>query len=72
VELGTDAVAVKPVIFGDFGWAGARDGWSQTGRPMSGVGVGASFLDGLFRMDLARGIYPTWQTRFDLYLEARF
>jgi hypothetical protein len=72
VELGTDAVAVKPVIFGDFGWAGARDGWSRTGRPLSGVGVGASFLDGLFRMDLARGIYPRAQTRFDLYLEARF
>jgi hypothetical protein len=72
VELGTSAVAVKPVIFGDFGWAGARDGWSETGRPMSGVGVGASFLDGLIRMDLARGIYPRWQTRLDLYLEARF
>lgn len=72
VELGTNAVAVKPVIFGDFGWAGARDGWSQTGRPLSGVGVGASFLDGLFRMDLARGIYPRWQTRLDVYLEARF
>lgn len=72
VELGTSAVAVKPVIFGDFGWAGARNAWSQTGRPLSGVGVGASFLDGLIRLDLARGIYPRWQTRLDLYLEARF
>lgn len=72
VELGSRAVAVKPVVFGDFGWAGARDGWSQTGRPMSGVGVGASFLDGLIRMDVARGIYPRWQTRVDLYLDARF
>jgi hypothetical protein len=72
VELGSRAVPVKPVVFGDFGWAGARDGWSQTGRPMSGVGVGASFLDGLVRMDVARGIYPRWQTRVDLYLDARF
>lgn len=72
VELGSNAVAVKPVVFGDFGWAGARDAWGETGRPMSGVGVGASFLDGLIRMDLARGIYPRWQTRLDLYLEARF
>jgi hypothetical protein len=72
VELGSDGVAVKPVVFGDFGWAGARDGWGQIGRPMSGVGVGASFLDGLIRMDLARGIHPRWQTRLDLYLEARF
>lgn len=72
VEFGTNAVAVKPVIFGDFGWTGARDAWSQVGRPMSGAGVGASFLDGLIRVDLARGIYPRQQTRLDLYLEARF
>jgi len=72
VELGSRAVAVKPVVFGDFGWAGARDAWGETGRPMTGVGLGASFLDGLIRTDVARGIYPRWQTRVDLYLEARF
>ncbi len=72
VELGSDNVAVRPVVFGDFGWAGPRDGWSAIGRPMSGVGVGASFLDGMIRLDLARGIHPRWQTRLDLYLEARF
>lgn len=72
VELGTGSVAARPVLFGDFGWAGPRDGWSAIGRPMSGVGVGASFLDGMIRLDLARGIHPRWQTRLDLYLEARF
>lgn len=72
VELGTGNVAARPVLFGDFGWAGPRDGWSAIGRPMSGVGVGASFLDGMIRLDLARGLHPRWQTRLDLYLEARF
>ncbi len=71
-EVGANNAAVRPVIFGDLGWAGARDGWSQVVRPMSGVGVGASFLDGMFRVDLARGIYPRVQTRFDLSVEARF
>jgi len=72
LELGRSSAGVRPVIFGDIGWAGARDGWSEMGRPMSGVGVGSSFLDGMIRIDLARGIHPRWQTRLDLYLEARF
>ena len=72
LELGSNNVAVRPVVFGDFGWAGPRDGWNAIGRPMSGVGVGASFLDGMVRVDLARGLHPRWQTRLDLYLEARF
>jgi hypothetical protein len=71
-ELGTAFSAARPVIFGDLGWAGDRSSWSHIGRPLSGVGVGASFLDGLVRMDLARGIYPSKRVRFDMYLEARF
>jgi hypothetical protein len=39
---------------------------------MSGAGIGASFMDGLIRSDLAWGIYPTKRLRFDLYLESRF
>jgi hypothetical protein len=71
-EIGGNVAGARPVVFADLGWAGARDGWNAIGRPMSGVGVGASFLDGLVRIDLARGIHPRWQTRLDLYLEARF
>ena len=71
-EIGSSFAGARPVVFADLGWAGARDGWNAIGRPMSGVGVGASFLDGLVRIDLARGIHPRWQTRLDLYLEARF
>lgn len=72
LELGGTHAGVRPVVFGDLGWAGPRDGWSDIVRPMSGVGVGASFLDGMIRVDLARGMHPRWQTRLDLYLEARF
>ena len=71
-EIGGSWAGARPVVFADLGWAGARDGWNAIGRPMSGVGVGASFADGLVRIDLARGIHPRWQTRLDLYLEARF
>ncbi|HVH39540.1 MAG TPA: hypothetical protein VM764_05925 [Gemmatimonadaceae bacterium] len=72
LEIGGTHAGVRPVVFGDLGWAGPRDNWSEVGQPMSGVGIGASFLDGMIRMDLARGIHPKWQTRLDLYLEARF
>jgi len=72
LEVGTNVAAARPVIFGDVGWAGSRRTWREVGRPMSGVGVGASFLDGMIRIDLARGVRPEWRTRLDLYLEARF
>jgi hypothetical protein len=71
-ELGRGIAAARGVVFGDLGWAGPRDLWSHPGRPMSGAGVGVSFMDGLVRADLARGIYPSKRFRFDLYLEARF
>lgn len=71
-ELGAQSIAARPVLFLDLGWAGARDAWRHPGRPASGVGVGASFLDGLIRFDLARGIWPQEQTRADLYVEATF
>lgn len=71
-EIGSNFAGARPVVFADLGWAGPRDAWSAIGRPLSGVGVGASFLDGLVRIDLARGVHPRWQTRLDLYLEARF
>ena len=68
-EVGTRASAFRPVGFFDVGWAGSRDAFSKT-QPQRGVGVGLGFLDGLFRMDLARGLYPNKRWRFDLYLEA--
>ncbi|MDF2771985.1 MAG: hypothetical protein K0S86_1479 [Geminicoccaceae bacterium] len=71
-ELGYGMTAVRPTIFGDIGWAGDRSSWSHPGRPVSGAGVGFSVLDGLFRVDVSRGIWPRKRTLLDLYFEARF
>ena len=72
VELGTNAVGARPVVFYDIGWAGNRNRFTDPGKPISGAGIGVSFLDGLARFDVARGIYPEHKIRANLYLEARF
>lgn len=73
-ELAYDAQLVRPALFSDIGWTGDRQLLykNQLGRPMSGVGVGASFMQGLFRFDVARGLYPQQRVRVDMYVEARF
>jgi hypothetical protein len=73
-EAGYGFSAVRPVIFGDIGWAGDRASWSDVGTPLSGVGAGFSILDGLVRFDVARGLQPAGQRgwRVDAYLEGRF
>jgi len=72
VELGSSFVGARPVIFGDLGWAGSRHDWQNPGRPLSGVGVGTSFMDGLVRFDVAKGIYPEKKVRVNFYVDARF
>ncbi|MGI9091213.1 MAG: ShlB/FhaC/HecB family hemolysin secretion/activation protein [Gemmatimonadaceae bacterium] len=72
LELGLGSVAAKPVIFADLGWAGDRRRLTQAVVPVSGAGVGASFLDGLIRLDVAKGIRPTGGVKASLYLDARF
>jgi hypothetical protein len=71
-EVGHGVAAVRPVIFGDIGWAGDRRSWREIGTPISGAGAGLSVLDGLIRFDVARGIRPTAQWRVDMYVEGRF
>ena len=71
-ELAQNDAGMRPTIFADFGWTGDRTKFSEIKRPMSGVGAGLSFLDGLFRFDVARGLYPRKQFRADFYLEAKF
>lgn len=72
LEFGSSFVGARPIVFGDIGWAGDRDSVGSPGRPISGAGVGASFLDGLIRFDVAKGIYPEKKFRSSLYVEARF
>jgi hypothetical protein len=73
LEVGRAFQGVRPVVFGDIGWVGDRNDWSRNvGRPLSGVGIGASILDGLLRFDVSKGIYPRKRVRIDLYVEAKF
>ena len=71
-EAGSSFVGFRPIVFADIGWAGPRDSWQNPGRPLSGAGAGVSFMDGLIRFDVARGIYPEKKIRTSFYLEARF
>jgi hypothetical protein len=71
-EIGSRSTGFRKIVFGDLGWAGRRTDFSHPGRPLSGAGIGASFMDGLIRIDLAKGIYPEKSVRANLYVEARF
>ena len=72
VEVGRAFSGARPLVFGDIGWAGDRNAMDNVGRPLSGAGVGASFMDGLIRFDVAKGIYPQKRVRVDMYVEAKF
>lgn len=71
-ELAYGLSVVRPVLFGDIGWAGDRTRWRDMGQPVSGVGVGTSVMDGLVRFDVARGIHPENAWRVNAYVDARF
>jgi hypothetical protein len=71
-EIGKDYRTHRISLFGDLGWVGDRAKASEIGRPMSGVGLGLSMLDGTFRLDFARGLYPRKQFRVDFSLGTRF
>lgn len=72
-ELARQSGNSRTSLFADLGWAGSReDDWGKSQRLLSGVGVGSSFLDGLMRFDLARGLYPKPQWRFTFSVDARF
>jgi hypothetical protein len=68
-ELGTRGAGFRPVVFFDVGWAGSRRSFGQV-QPQRGAGFGLGALDGLLRMDIARGLYPSKAWRADLYFEA--
>jgi type II secretory pathway pseudopilin PulG len=72
LETGRTIQGVRPVVFGDVGWTGDRNQMQRVGRPLTGVGAGASFFDGLLRFDVARGSNPRRQWRVDGSIEAVF
>jgi hypothetical protein len=68
-EAGTPLPGARALVFIDVGWAGARDGFARS-QPSAGTGLGASFMDGLFRFDIARGIVRSDAWRVYFYLDA--
>lgn len=68
-ELGFGIPGARLALFSDAGWAGVGHD-AFTAHPRVSAGVGASFLDGLFRADLARALTYTRGWRFELYTDA--
>lgn len=72
LEIARDHRTHRSSIFADAGWAGDRNRLALDNRLLTGVGYGESLFDGIVRVDIARGLKPKQQWRFDVYLEARF
>jgi hypothetical protein len=67
-EVGRAAPGARIVVFSDAGWAGRRRDFTPDPSLLA-AGVGASFLDGLVRLDLARALDGGSGWRVDLYLD---
>lgn len=67
VDIATSLPAARLVTFSDVGWAGPRDVFTLK-DPYWSVGVGASFLDGLLRLDLAKGVRRQTGWRVEMYV----
>ena len=68
-ELARQMGAVSVSAFSDAGWAGPRDRIRLDDALVS-AGVGASALDGLVRVDLARALRAPTGWRLELYVDA--
>lgn len=68
VELANAFPAARVALFGDAGWAGQGTAIT-TGRPLAAAGIGASFLDGILRVDLARALVSPKGWRMDFYVD---
>ncbi|HEX9703977.1 MAG TPA: hypothetical protein VGA20_01870 [Gemmatimonadales bacterium] len=67
-EVANELPAARVALFVDLGRAGPRETLSAR-RPLIGAGVGASFLDGLVRIDLARALRGPVGWRLDVYAD---
>lgn len=67
-EVGTRLPAARLVLFGDAGWAGARDRVLAE-DPLLSAGIGAGLLDGLLRLDVARALQPDGGWRLHLSVD---
>jgi hypothetical protein len=69
LELANRWPAARVVLYGDWGRAGPREQLSLA-KPLAGVGVGVSFIDGLIRIDLSRALRTPIGWRLDFYTDA--
>ena len=67
-EVANDFAAARLVAFGDFAWVGQGQRFDTEGFASS-VGLGASLLDGLLRVDLARVLKGEDGTRLHIYFD---
>ncbi len=70
-EVATDFPAARLVAFSDFAWVGTEEKFDTDGFASS-VGVGASLLDGLLRIDLAHVLKGEEGTRLHIYFDGLF
>lgn len=68
-ELANQFPAARLTLFSDAGWAGTAHALDSNDIAVS-VGLGASLLDGLLRVDLARAVQPDSGYRVELYVDA--
>lgn len=66
-ELAYGIPAGRLALFGDAAWAGTRDAFTID-DPLRSVGVGATFLNGLVRADIARALDGDESWRLDLWV----
>ena len=71
VEIAKGHPLVRPSVFGDMGWAGSRALWRKQSAPISAAGAGFAFLEGLVRLDVARGLDRGAGWRVDFFFELR-
>jgi hypothetical protein len=69
LELANRWPGARVVLFADVGRAAQREHLSLA-RPLAGIGVGASFMDGLLRLDLTRAVRSPTGWRLDFYTDA--
>lgn len=67
-EVATSFPAARIALFSDVGWAGPR-GSVKLDPMLLSTGIGASFLDGLLRTDIARALRGDTGWRVDLYFD---
>lgn len=68
-EIANAFPAARIAVFSDVGWAGGRSTFTLD-RPLWSAGIGASALDGLIRLDIARALVAPTGWRADLYFNA--